>query len=209
MKSELLYIKIDQNVKVFHQEVLLEDVAKLYCPDRNLVKELNKLPIMMIKAKEETKFILSILKIIEEISKRHPGVHIVNLGETDFVLDYKISEKPSKILEYLKTIFVSFIIFFGSAFAIMTFNTDVSVGEVFDKTYELIMGQKKSGGTILEVMYSIGIPVGIFVFFNHFSKMKVHTDPTPIQIQMRSYEKDINSALIEDAAREDREIDVN
>lgn len=34
-------------------------------------------------------------------------------------------------------------------------------------------------------------------------------DPTPIHVEMRSYEKQVNEAIIEDASREGKTIDVS
>ena len=65
----------------------------------------------------------------------------------------------------------------GAAFAIMTFNNDVSVTSVFGEVYRLLTGQESSGHTILELSHSVGLAVGIIVFFNHFAKWKINTDP--------------------------------
>lgn len=108
-----------------------------------------------------------------------------------------------------KDLFVGMIAFFGAAFSIMTFNADVSVTEVFSKIYLLVTGESRPGGTIVELGYCVGLAIGILMFFNHFSRKKIETDPTPIQIQMRSYENDINTALIKDAEREGKSIDIS
>ena len=112
-------------------------------------------------------------------------------------------------MEYFKTVLVSLIILFGAAFTIMTFNEDVSVASVFDKVYELVMGTKKEGGSIIEISYAIGVPVGILVFYNHFHRRKVKEDPTPIQVEMSTYEEQVNKALIARASREGDTIDSN
>ena len=87
--------------------------------------------------------------------------------------------------------------------SIMTFNTDVSVGDVFDDFYKIVKGVDKNSGSILEISYSIGIPIGILCFYNHFKSDKVHDDPTPVHIEMRKYEEDMNKAIIKDADREE------
>ena len=60
----------------------------------------------------------------------------------------------------------------------------------------------------MEISYSIGISIGILVFFNHFGKKRFSVDPTPMEVQMRVYENDIQTTLIENAARKEKEIDV-
>ena len=102
---------------------------------------------------------------------------------------------------WCKLILVSLIVFLGSAFTIMTFNTDVSVGDVFDNLYRLILGHKKDSA-IMETAYSIGIFVGILGFYNHFKGSKLKNDPTPIHIEMRNYEEEMNKAIIKNADRE-------
>ena len=54
---------------------------------------------------------------------------------------------------------------------------------------------------VIEITYSIGIGLGVLFFFNHFGHMKITDDPTPMQIQMRLYEENVNKTLIEDIDR--------
>lgn len=207
MKNDILYIKAEQSVEVLNKKIFLEDVVKLYSSDKKMVSVLQKVVLMFVKSQKDCKFNFSILKVVELINKEYPQVQIVNMGESDFVVCYKAPKKSQKVLEYLKTTFVATIIFFGAAFTIMTFNEDVGVGKVFDNIYKLVVGQAKTGGSVLEISYSIGLPIGIIVFFNHFSRIKIHDDPTPIQIQMRVYEEDVNKTLIQNANREGKIID--
>ena len=91
--------------------------------------------------------------------------------------------------------------FFGAAFSIMTFNNDVDTGKLFSQIYTQVTGQTSNNFTILEIAYSIGIGLGILFFFNHFGRMKITNDPTPMQVQMRLYEDDVNKTIIEDIDR--------
>jgi stage V sporulation protein AA len=209
MKRPNLYIKVDKNNMIHNKEVFLEDVAKLYSVDKEMVKNLNKQLILTITSDKKANYMVSILKLIEYIEILYPDVDVVNLGQIDFIVHYEPPKKTIKIIEYLKVAFVSLMVFFGATFTIMTFNTDAGVGEVLDNVYESIMGYRKSGGSILELSYSIGLPVGIIIFFNHFSKLKLGTDPTPLQVQMRLYEENLDKTLIENANREGKTIDVD
>lgn len=90
----------------------------------------------------------------------------------------------------------------------MAFNNDVGVSEVFAKFYMQVMGKETSGFTELEVFYSIGIAFGILVFFNHVGRKKITPDPTPLQVEMRKYENDIDTTFIENSSRGGSNIDV-
>lgn len=91
----------------------------------------------------------------------------------------------------------------------MAFNNDVSIDDAFEKFYLQVMGTESNGMTELEVAYCIGLPVGILVFFNHFGKKKITPDPTPIQVEMRKYEKDVDTTFIEEAGRDGHSLDVD
>jgi len=51
------------------------------------------------------------------------------------------------------------------------------------------------------------LPVGILVFYNHFRRRKIKDDPTPIQVEMHTYEEQVNKTLIAAASREGKTID--
>ncbi|MBQ6833954.1 MAG: stage V sporulation protein AA, partial [Lachnospiraceae bacterium] len=73
----------------------------------------------------------------------------------------------------------------------------------------LVMGTPSDGLTILEISYSIGLAFGILVFFNHFASWKLTVDPTPIEVEMRTYETNVNKTLIQNDKRRERGIDVS
>lgn len=209
MQEKELYIKVEQNIEILNKKIYLSDIAKLYSTDSKMVHDLNKTEFMTIQAKESTKYMVSIMKVIELISKKYPGCTIHNLGEQDFIISYLTPDKKGKKWEYIKAIFIAMIIMLGSAFSIMTFNADVSVADIFEKTYKLVLGKEASSNGIVEISYCIGLPVGIAVFFNHFSKKATRDDPTPLQVEMRTYEEDVNKSMILNASREGKTIDAH
>jgi stage V sporulation protein AA len=209
MKNEYLYIKVDKNSLVNKKRVLMKDVVKLYGANKAMVNDLNHTEILQIKTDRKANYIFSILKIVEIISEKYPNVEIINEGEIDFIIHYDPPKPENKLVDVLKTILVSIIVFTGSTFTIMTFNNDVDVFKIFDNLYFLLIGIEKEGASLLELSYAIGLPLGINIFYNHFSKAKIGLDPTPMQIQMRLYEEDVDMTVIENANREGKTIDVN
>ena len=147
--------------------------------------------------------------MIEEIETAFPNVTVENLGEIDVLVEQIDVDKHKGAVQTIKIIFVSAISFFGTAFTIMAFHNDIGINDVFTKVYEMVMGQASDGYGILELSYSIGLAVGIIVFFNHIGGRRITKDPTPIEVEMRVYETDVNKALIETADREGKMIDVN
>jgi stage V sporulation protein AA len=212
MQQETVYIKIPKEIKVSHTDVVLKDIGCLYCKDKELEKKLEKLLILRLEEeRKEEKYMVSFLCVVEGILSVSPGISIENMGETDFVVVYNGNDTKDgalcHILEWGKTAVVCLILFFGAAFTIMAFNTDVAVDELFDKLYFLVMGTKGDGRSVLELSYCIGLPVGIITFFDHFKPAVRRQDPTPMEVQMRTYEEDVNNVLIQNAAREGRTIE--
>ncbi len=206
--SDILYLKAEKSVKVESRNIKLKDIAKIECVNSSIENKVKELNIIQLDSKKEYKYVVSILKVIEAIHKQFPNLEIDNIGECDFVIEY-VDKKQNLILEYMKIIFVCFIVFIGAAFTIMTFNNDVGIDKLFGQLYQLVMEKESSGFTILEMSYSIGLGVGILVFYNHIGGKRLTTDPTPIQVEMRIYEDDVNTALIKNYTREDKSIDVN
>ena len=92
---------------------------------------------------------------------------------------------------------------FGAAFAIMTINNDVDLTKVLGQIHYVVPGEASDGFTILELSYSLGLAAGIAIFFNHFSRWKLNTDPTPLEVEMRLYEDNINRTVISNHGREE------
>ena len=200
-KNVTLYIKGERNVKVTKPDIYLEDIVSMECSDKTVLPGIRRLKILKISGKKEQRKVLSVLDIITCIHAAYPEVEVQNLGETDMIITCEQQKKTSVLLYGINVVLVSAIIFFGSAFSIMAFNNDVGGTELFGQIYEQVTGKKSDGFTVLEITYAIGLTVGILVFFNHFGKKRFTTDPTPMEIQMRIYENDIQTTLVENASR--------
>ena len=215
-KKATLYLKIEQSALVSQPRVCLKDIGTLTCSDSKILRELMQLQIYYFQTFSEKKRkkgemlqTFSVMAVIRQIQEEFPNVDVENLGETDFIVRYDPGTGEKKVVEWLKLAALCVIVFFGAAFAIMAFNNDISITELFGNIYRQVLGQESNGFTELEISYCIGLPIGVLLFFNHFGKYKLSTDPTPIAVEMRNYEKDADATLIENAQRGGRTIDVD
>ena len=209
--SETVYIKADRNVEVTKPEVTLGDVLKIECSNPNMVPKLNTLKLLKFHhtdKKHQNRTAVSILRVIQCIHEQYPNIDVQNMGETDFIVTYEEQQTAEGAVHYMKAAVVVVISFIGAAFSIMAFNNDVDTTKMFSQIYELLTGNKSDGFTILELTYCIGLVIGILTFFNHFGKKKFSVDPTPMEVEMRLYENDIQSTLIETYSRKEKELDV-
>jgi stage V sporulation protein AA len=207
--ADEVYISVSQCNKVNDKIITIKDAAKVWCRDEKIKEKIYALKLYDFNDTKETRVIISSLKIVETIQKKVPEVRIIPIGETDVIIELVTKKKKPVWAEYVKAAFVCLIVFFGAAFTIMAFNNDVAVHNVFEQLYESVMGKESSGFTILEVTYSVGIAVGILVFYNHFGRKRLSKDPTPIEVEMRQYEAQINTTLIDGVKRKEAHIDVD
>lgn len=208
--QDILYIKGDRDVELTKTEVTVGDILSLECSDKTVIPKIKSIKLVKFseQGKKQQRVVISVLKIIACIHEQYPNLDIQNLGETDIILTYENQNTSGNIVHLLKTAVVVVLVFCGSAFSIMAFHNDVSITKLFSQIYLALTGVESDGYTILEVSYSIGIIIGILVFFNHFGKKRFTVDPTPLEVQMRLYENAIQTTLVEDASRRKEELDV-
>lgn len=208
MAGEILYLKADKNAAVTEDAVLMKDIAKLTCQNEHVVNKAKTLKVYQFHKNSEKRQIISILKVIEILQKEFPGILIENVGETDIVVE-RVKEKGSmQKANVFKIAFVCLVCFFGTAFTIMSYHNDIGIDGVFSLMYELIMGRETTHYTVLELFYSLGLALGIIVFFNHIGGRRITKDPTPIEVEMRVYEDDVNQTFVDAWNREGKSIDV-
>lgn len=201
MANERLYLKIDKNVQAKNFPLHIGDIAALNCSTKSVEHKVSTLTVPTGKIKGAGRYVFSILDIMEVIQKEYPTVEIQNLGETDFIITVEQEKRFSEAISWGKTVLVCLIAFFGAAFSIMAFNNDVGVTKLFGQLYEMFTGEKSGGYTWLEISYSIGVGLGILIFFHHFARKNKNADPTPLEVEMRTYEDEIDTTLIESGNR--------
>lgn len=206
--KETLYIKGDRDVEVTNPDVKLGDLLSMECSNPDIIPKVKALRLMKIPQEGAHRYVVSVLKIIACIHEQYPGIEVQNLGETDIIVTYENQKTKGKIFHLIKACVVSALVFVGAVFAIMTFNNDVDVPDLFSQIYKYATGTESDGFTVLEVSYSVGITLGILTFFNHIGRKRFTVDPTPLEVQMRTYENEIQTALIETASRKGEELDV-
>lgn len=209
--NETVYIKADRDIEVTKPDVTLGDVLTLECSNPAVVSRIKAIKLLKfhhVDDKHQNRTAVSILKVIQCIHECYPNIEVQNMGETDFIVTYEEQQTAGGAVHYAKAVIVVIISFLGAAFSIMAFNNDVDTTKMFAQIYELLTGRQSDGFTILELTYSIGLIIGILTFFNHFGKKKFTVDPTPMEVEMRLYENDIQTTLIETYSRKEKELDV-
>lgn len=217
MSETICYIKMDRYVESTSEDVFFKDAGSVLCEDNMVSTKIRSIKIYKFtkgknqeyKKRDDKRCVISILKIIELIQQTCPGVTVENLGETEVVLELIQVDKHKGWKQGLKIVMVAVISFFGTAFTIMAYHNDIGISNVFQQIHRIIIGSEPEGLSALELAYSAGLSLGIIVFFNHIGRRRITKDPTPIEVEMRKYEKDVNDALVDTAEREGETLDVS
>lgn len=207
MSQVTVYVKASGNCIVYDKNITLGDVLKIECSNTGILRSVKQMELYRFN--HEHSVVFSILKIIEIIHQDYPNIEVVNCGESDFIVEYQKSTVKSTVWQRLKLIMIAIIVFFGSAFTIMTFHIDIGIQKAFSRFYEQVMGETKPIVTELEISYSIGLALGIIIFFNHFSKKKLTQDPTPIEVEMKKYNQDLMNTKVAESGEKGHTIDVS
>lgn len=219
----IVYLKLDRHIQITNPVICIGDLGDVYCNDKAVETSIREMEIFHLdrQPKQEKhqrrhknqRKVASIMEVISIINEKTDSgsIMIQNVGETEFVMDliYDDHKKRQKQghkqsdqkCDWIKIAGVSLLTFFGSIFAIMTYNEDVGVTGVFEKVNDM-MAAGSIGLHLMEVAYGAGIMAGILIFFNHFGHRPAD-EPTPMEVEMEKYEADLEDTMIKEVMRKE------
>jgi stage V sporulation protein AA len=191
---ETIYLRLKKKVQVQSgQQLLLQDIAYLVVDDS--FKHLLRIPICTVDLSHGNYSLIELKDVIQLIHKQVPDVYLQNIGPQQTIIEVIT---PSRIPKIFTVILVWIFLFTGSGLAIMNFHTDVSMKEVHERIYYLVTGIHNPSPLLLQISYSIGIGLGMIIFFNHLFKRRFNEEPSPMELEMFLYQEAIDQFVIED-----------
>ncbi|MBO4998506.1 MAG: stage V sporulation protein AA [Lachnospira sp.] len=212
MSEQILYFKPERSTVVYKENINIEDIGTVFCQDPAITNAVEKISLFTFHKNMDGRQVITVLKVISLIKQEFPDVTVLALGDPEFIVFHKKPEpapKKERTITIIKVILVSLVSLFGAAFTIMTYNNDVGVNEVFNQIYTLFTGEVPKKTTILHLGYALGLPVGLIYFFNHVAYHRLSDDPTPLETQMRIYERDVNDGVAISSGRNKKTLDVS
>lgn len=208
MSETTVYIAAKRHVVAKSDDVHLEDIATVYCEDKIINTKMKSIKVHHFEKQGEQRCVISIMRLIELITKLCPEVSVESLGETETIIKSNAMQNKENKSPLIKMAFVATICFIGTAFTIIAFHNDIGITNVFAQIFYAVTGEKTNFHTALEFSYAVGLTIGILVFYNRFGKRQVEKDPTPLAVEMRIYESQVDDAIVEMAERESKLVDV-
>jgi stage V sporulation protein AA len=192
-----IYIKpVKKTILAGRPEILIGDLAGVVAAG-DMTGRIRELRLAQIDPNERKKNILiKCTDIIKAITNAFPDARVFNVGEKDTVVMYSAKQKKTgSLLLWTKVALVTLVLFVGAATAVMSFHTDAQIPKVFENYYKIFYGEEKENPPLLTIPYSLGIAVGIVLFYNHALGKKLSDDPTPLEVEMSNYENEVTDTM--------------
>jgi len=198
-----IYVNTKKKAHFIDKAIIkIEDVADIEASSSDKL-QIERLPL--IKRTEALHQVVAFNDIVKAIHTKYPKASVINTGENETLVEWSGKKKENLLVTYIKIACVCLILFVGASTAVMTFHTDSQMGKVLEKYTELFLGEN-GNELIIQVAYSIGLTLGIIVFFNHFGGRKLTNDPTPIQVEMALYENDVTDTVVASINKKENEM---
>ncbi|QAY66214.1 stage V sporulation protein AA [Paenibacillus protaetiae] len=192
--GQVLYLRLKKKITIRPERtVTLGQIARMLASDSETEQMLNEMQVYRHHAGDGNRVVLDILQIVKAIRETAPDLSIETFGEPQVLI--MISKKPAKP-RITVLIAVWLLLFFGAGLAIMNFHVDVNMQEVQVRIVELLTGKKEEHPLWFQIPYSIGIGLGMAVFFNHLFRKKFNEEPNPLEVELYTYQENVNAYVI-------------
>ncbi|WP_219836480.1 stage V sporulation protein AA [Paenibacillus sp. R14(2021)] len=182
--------------------VTLGQAARLFASDPELETKLERLTLHRHTEKDGNRVVIDLLQIVRLIRETSPEAVIDSFGDPQVLVIVADAPREPNIAVL---VIIWLLLFLGSGLAIMNFHTDVNMKDVHERITELVTGKKTEHPLWFQVPYSIGIGIGMLVFFNHLFRKRFNEEPNPLEVELYMYEENVNAYVIADEMRKKNE----
>lgn len=187
---------IPKKVKPFNvniKNIYLKDIYAVYPKNRESL--LNNIILRNYKDNNLRYDVIHLGEVIEKINGEFPMVKINFLKADDTVIFFENYKKDRT--KYIRVAIISIVVLMGSVMGIMNFHADVNMYASQYKMVDVLTRDAKRYLPYFQIPYSIGIGVGVALFFNKFIPTYTKYEPSPMELKMISLNKEIENQLRE------------
>ncbi|MGM7701750.1 stage V sporulation protein AA [Pseudalkalibacillus sp. Hm43] len=193
MDAEAVYLRMRHKLHVSpNQTVRIKDLAQLVGPD-SVIEKIGQIIVHKITIHDKNIVIIDLMKVLKAIRDEYQGIDIQTIGTAQTIIEVQY-KKPKMTGMYF--IIVWLLLFIGAALAIMNFHEDVSMQEVHQKIYYIVTGRENDYPLLLQIPYSLGLGLGMVLFFNHIFKKRFNEEPSPLDVEMFNYQQDLDQYVV-------------
>ncbi|PRX39964.1 stage V sporulation protein AA [Planifilum fimeticola] len=193
MHPGVVYLRLKKKVRVSPgQKLRLGDIAQVLADES--VMSIVRLEVYRSSLRDGNLVVIDVMDVIERIRRVHSDLDVRSVGPAQTIIETEVRRRvPSAVW----VVMIWLLLFVGSGLALMNFHTDVSMKSVHQRIYYLVTGQHDARPLILQIPYSLGIGVGMILFFNHLFKRRFNDEPSPLELEMFLYQENLNQYVID------------
>ncbi|KLV28126.1 stage V sporulation protein AA [Niallia circulans] len=191
--AETIYIRMRHRIqKKSNERIFLKDLAQIIATDE-LLSTLKDVCLYHITEQDKNIIIIDSTLVIREIKKIHKEVEIQLIGPAQTIIEVVFKKRKVTLPLF---ILVWILLFIGSGLTIMNFHEDVSMQSVHQRVYKMITGKEIEKPLIFQIPYSVGLGLGMVIFFNHVFKKRLNEEPSPLEVEVFNYQQSLDQYMI-------------
>lgn len=191
--EKTIYIRMRHRVHVRPEEkVYLKDVAQIIAPEA-ILSELQTMIVYQVTELDRNIIVIDVMEVIRKITHKFIDADVQSIGPSQTIVEVVFKKKEVSLSIF---ILIWFLLFFGSAMSIMNFHDDVSMQSVQEKIYTIITEKKAVKPLLFQIPYSIGLGLGMILFFNHVFKHRFNEEPSPLEVEIFNYQLDLDNYVV-------------
>jgi stage V sporulation protein AA len=192
--KSILYLRLKKKVVAEPGQLLrMKDVCRLVSLQN--VEHLLEIPVYTATLEHGNFAVVEFIELVALIQQQSPEMDPRLVGPAQMIIEIRTVTRMPKMIA---VVLVWALLFVGSGMAIMNFHMDVSMKEVQQQIYYFVTGQHVSRPWLIQIPYSFGIGMGMILFFNHLFKKRFNEEPSPMELEMFSYQETIDQYVIND-----------
>ena len=173
------------------EKIYLKDIYYIY--PKEYEQKIGDICIRNYDNKSSNYDVIHIGEVIDNIKKSISTAHITFL-KTDDVIIFFNDEKKDRT-KYLRVLLVSIVVLMGSIMGIMNFHADVNMIDSQSTMVKALTKNPQKYLPYFQIPYSIGIGIGVALFFNKFIPTYAKNEPSPLDLKLKSLNKEIENEL--------------
>ncbi|WP_028783100.1 stage V sporulation protein AA [Thalassobacillus devorans] len=187
--AQIVYLRLRKKVDMTsYRPVLLKDIAYLAC-SLSLKQKLETIPLHYITKKDKNIIVIDGVLVIEKMAELFPEIEVQLIGPAQTIITITTKKRKPAIWMVAG---IWLLLFVGAAMAIMNFHYDVSMEAVQQKLHFMLTGEKVKHPFWIQVPYSIGLGLGMILFFNHIFNKKINEEPSPLEVEVFKYQQSMD-----------------
>lgn len=191
--EQTIYVKMRSRLQVSPAyEIKVGDVAQVV-GDSHIVDEIKRQAVYKITKKDKTHVVIDVMKVIQRIQQYSGSLQINLLGSAQTIVEIVYEKK--RVNPFFFGV-VWLLLFVGAALAIIYFHEDVSMQQVHQRLYYMITGENNKKPLLFQIPYSLGLGLGMILFFNHAFQKRINEEPSPLEVEMFQYQQSLDQYVM-------------